>query len=120
MGTTGAVLGWPSAFAATPVVPATHLLTANVSSQISPCPHLPSHAWRSHSPVLVLQTVPAVQIATQPPAARFAAAAPRPAAVVTAAPTSVFGEPVLHPRNSSATSRRPARALTMAEPSRPV
>src|SRR6267154_6109863 len=110
MGTTGAVRGRPSALAATPVVPVTHLLPENVSSQTSFCEHLPSQAWRSHSPVLVLQTVPAVQIATQPPAARFAAEAPRPAAVVTAAPTSVFGEPVLHPRNNSATSRKPARA----------
>src|SRR5436190_23404891 len=91
-----------SALAATPVVPATHLLSVNVSSHVSSAPHRPSQGWRSQSPVLGLQAVPAVQIAMQPPAARFAAAAPSAIAVVTAAPAPVLTFAVLQETSSAA------------------
>src|SRR5256886_12841387 len=108
-----------SAFAATPVVPETHLLPAKVSSQSSPGPHLPSEAWRSQRPVFGLQMVPLVHIAKHPPAARFAADAPIAAPVVRAAPISVFGLPVLQETRRTATKARRARPgnLDIADPS---
>src|SRR4051812_35386455 len=110
IGAMGRTVLLPSAFAVTPVLAATHLLPANVSSHISPEPQRPSQGARSHRPVLGLHVVPAVQIAMHPPAARFAAAAPSAAAVVTAAPMAVFGLPVLHASGSAANSAHQERA----------
>ena len=58
-----------------------------VVSQYCPAVQRPWQGWVSQSPVAVLQTVPGGQVAKQPPAFRWAAEAPTPAAVPSSALT---------------------------------
>ena len=103
--------------------PRTELVTLNALQ--------PRQGIGSHNPDVRLHAVPAVQMATHPPAARSASAAPTAAALVAAAPPRVFvlpSFPVVHaPRSTAVTRTRattvmanlPPCEVTLPHPCRP-
>jgi hypothetical protein len=114
----GALLVAADALLSTPViVSGTHLISVIVCAHRSPEPHLPWQGSDSHNPDLGLQNVSPVQIAMHPPAARDAAAAPMARLLIAAAPTSVFGLPVLHAASSNS-SVKVTLAMVLQEPVR--